>query len=309
MGSSNTSIRRIGLGTVQFGMNYGVSNANGQTSPEEVRCILEEAALSGIEVIDTAAAYGESERVLGRLLPKAHDFRIVTKTIRLNSEIVGVAECERLITSFENSLRHLKVECVYGLLIHDATDLKADGGERLFECLVNLKSQGKAQYIGASVYNGIQIDFLLDRFPIDIVQLPINILDQRLVRSGHLMKLKNKNVEIHARSIFLQGLLLMSPATLPLQFDSVRNHLQALYFEEERCGLTPLKASLDFVHGLSEIDCAVLGVCSLDQLRGICDCLDTVAEKNIEYAKWNWDDEEILNPVNWKDDEYETEVS
>ena len=186
--------KRIGLGTVQFGMDYGVSNSGGQTTVEEAANIIQSAAKSGIRFIDTAASYGESETVLGELLPADNYFDIVTKTVALRTERVGETECAMLKSTFLNSLNKLKLESVYGLLIHDASDLECDGADTLFETLLELKESGEAQKIGMSVYNEAQIDMVLDNYPIDIIQLPLSILDQRLLKSGHLPLLKKRCV-------------------------------------------------------------------------------------------------------------------
>lgn len=298
--SNHVRTKRIGLGTVQFGMDYGVSNSGGQTTVEEATKIVQSAAESGMRFIDTAASYGESEAVLGEVLPADNQFGIVTKTVAIRSERVGDTECAMLKSTFLNSLKKLKLESVYGLLIHDARDLECDGADNLFETLLELKESGEAHKIGLSVYNEAQIDMALDNYPIDIIQLPLSILDQRLLKSGHLALLRKRGVEIHVRSTFLQGLLLMDPNMLTAQFDTVKKHLDSFHGMLTNSGVTPLEAALDFVLGVDEIDCVITGVESAGQLQEILNAARRTLPVSIDYDQWSWNDPNILDPSNWK---------
>lgn len=296
---SSERLKRIGLGSVQFGMDYGVSNKGGQTSVDEAKLIIQSAADSGVRIIDTAASYGNSEEILGEILQSEYKFDIVTKTIPCRSERISEADCAIIKSTFIDSLQKLNTDSVYGLLIHDARELECDCGDKLFETLLEIKNSGQVQKIGLSVYNGAQIDNALERYPIDIIQLPINILDQRLLRSGHLAMLRERGVEIHVRSTFLQGLLLMDPETLPDKFSTVQSHLIDLRKTLTKLEVSPLEAALDFVLGIKEIDCVVTGVESEVQLQQIFEAATRQLPEVIDYAKWAWHDQAILDPSNW----------
>jgi len=289
---------KLGLGTVQFGLDYGLSNHLGKTPLGEAISILEVARQRGIRVIDTAALYGNSEEVLGRCLPKDHDFDIVTKTLRFSKGQITPGDADQLEQTFKHSLLTMSTESAYGLLIHHVDDLFIDGGHHLMERMLGLKQQGLVRKIGASVYTAVQIDRLLDRYAIDLIQIPINVFDQRLLRSGHLAKLKEAGIEIHARSVFLQGLLLMDPSEVPPYFESIRQHLTRYQEQMRQKGLTLLQAAIGFVAGMDHIDVVICGVNNHNQLKDICSSFRPVPVDS--YAKFALSDENVLNPSLWK---------
>src|SRR5262249_43348603 len=148
-----------------------------------------------------------------------------TKTPYFDSKADAQRNADMLVQTFERSLLRLRQQNIYGLLIHDINFLLQTGGDAVWATLRSLQGQGLVEKIGVSVYTGQQIDAVLARFDPTLVQLPINILDQRLILDGHLKKLKARGVEIHARSIFLQGLLLMHPRDVPNHMQQFDNEL------------------------------------------------------------------------------------
>lgn len=292
---------KVALGTVQFGVNYGISNKAGKTSLAKVGAILAAAKSYGVSVIDTASLYGDSEAVLGQSLPPASGFKIVTKTPQFAKQTLDGSDAQHLEDTLRSSLAKLGTASVYGLLIHRADDLLLPGGDLLVERLLRLKQTGLVSKVGVSVYSGRQIDQMLERFPMDLIQLPINVLDQRLLQSGHLKKLKNAGVEIHARSAFLQGLLLMELQEIPGYFDSVRGRLESYQRFIKDHGLTPLQAAMGFVSGIPEIDQVVCGVNDARQLREICEAAQAKVDFRA-FADFAITDEAIVNPALWKFD-------
>jgi aryl-alcohol dehydrogenase-like predicted oxidoreductase len=260
---------KLGLGTVQFGLGYGVSNTAGRTPEEEVRLILGLATDSGIRLLDTAAGYGLSEDVLGRTMPARHQFAIVTKTPALRMGESGGEYIERVRASFHQSLSRLGQKKLYGVLVHRAEDLLSVHGERLMEALLEFRQQGMVEKVGVSVYDAAQIDAILARHPVELVQLPVSVLDQRLIASGHLAKLWRTGIEVHARSVFLQGLLLMPPNAIPAYFATIRDHLSRYHAHLKSLRLTPLQAALGFVLGLPELEHVILGVNTAAQLQEV----------------------------------------
>jgi aryl-alcohol dehydrogenase-like predicted oxidoreductase len=292
---------KIGLGTAQFGFDYGISNLEGKVPGEQVKRILDAAAESGVRVIDTASLYGDSESILGRFLREGHAFNIVTKTPQYSKPQLTRDDARLLERTFQESLVKLKQPSLYGLLIHNADDLLAENGILLWESMADIKSKGMVKNIGVSVYSARQIDAILEKFPIDLIQLPVNVLDQRLIRSGHLKKLKRKGIEIHARSVFLQGLLLMDPAKLHDYFGSVREHLQHYNQFIETKSLSRIKAALDFVLSLGEVDAIIVGVVNSVQLDEIInECMDAPKMTLDDYGLFSWSDDGILDPFRWK---------
>jgi aryl-alcohol dehydrogenase-like predicted oxidoreductase len=293
---------KIGIGAVQFGTNYGISNKSGKTPESEVRVILTAAYEFGVRFIDTAALYGNSEEVIGRAMPPDTNFNIVTKTVAFSKQVLDEIDAQHLEDAFRTSLIKLRMPSVYGLLMHRADDLLLPGGELLMNRLSWLKKEGVVSKIGVSVYSSQQIDQVLDRFSIDLIQLPINVLDQRLLRSGHLEKLKRSGIEIHARSVFLQGLLLMEQQDIPDYFNGVREKLDSYHQIIRERGLTPLQASLGFVSGIPEIDQVICGVNNSEQLREICKATQAKVDWK-EFTNFAVFDESIVNPSLWRLDE------
>ena len=184
---------KIALGTVQFGIDYGINSENGQVQPEEVRSILNYAHSQNIDLLDTAPAYGNSEKVLG--VTNVQNFKVVTKTRHFESFEIKNTDVKLLNNDFHHSLKDLKQHSVYGVLIHDADDLLKPGSEKLFDKLQELKQAEKIVKIGVSVYDHSQLQSILDNFAIDLVQLPFNILDRRMIDSGMFSTLRSKGVE------------------------------------------------------------------------------------------------------------------
>lgn len=290
---------KLALGTVQFGLDYGISNPSGRTPEAEVSRILNLAADSGIRVLDTAAGYGDCEDVLGRTLPVQHVFSIVTKIPALRADVVDEKLIEFVAETFQRSLARLAQKKVYGVLVHRPDDLLSPRGERLMCALLELKRRGLIEKVGVSVYSAEQIDAILSRHSVDLVQLPVNIFDQRLIASGHLSRLKSAGIEVHGRSVFLQGLLLMSPQAIPAYFSPLRDTLEEYRNYVESLGLTPLQAALGFALGLPELDCVIVGVNTAWQIQ------ETLAAQAVhvaprEMARFALTDPAMLDPSQWR---------
>lgn len=289
---------KLGLGTVQFGLDYGVSNRSGITPPREVRRMLEAAAAHGVRVLDTAAIYGESEAVLGALLPRRHAFDVVTKLPSLltsDNRRFDAAAADRML---ERSLARLRCEAVYGLLLHRAEDLLSSWGDEVLAWLLRCRQAGRVQKIGVSAYAEDDLDGLLSRYPLELIQVPVNLLDQRMVRSGALRRCREKGVEIHARSVFLQGLLLMDPSQLPAYFRPYADKLAAFRQFVKRSGLTPVTAALAYANRLPEVDVIVCGANDRSQLRQLIAALEQETGE-LDFAPFAESDPALLNPSHW----------
>ena len=288
----------LGLGTAQFGLDYGVSNRVGKCPPSDVAGILNLAVEHSVRIIDTAATYGESGKVLGAALPSDHCFAVVTKTPAIAGRPFGRAETGMLEETFTRSLSRLGLGSVYGLLAHQSEDLLVRGGERLFETMVRLKERGLVDKIGVSIYTGAEIDAVLDRHPIDLIQVPVSVFDQRLIASGHLAKLRGAGIEIHIRSAFLQGLLLLAPERVPVYFKPIHPHLCDYHRTLRETGVSPVEAALGFVRNLSEADCVLVGVRSRAELSEILE-VDDVSGPDLDYGRFAILDEAMINPIRW----------
>lgn len=281
-------------------MDYGISNEAGQCPPEEAAKILATAAARNVSLIDTAPGYGNSEAVLGANLPAGHDFDVITKTPVFSGQKFGATEKSELRASFKRTLSQLGLPSVYGLLVHHANQLLHRGGEALFEEMTSLKNQGLVRKIGVSVYTSGQIEQLCERYAIDLIQAPVNIFDQRLVVGGHLRELQRRGIEVHVRSVFLQGLVLMQPDLAPAYFDPIRSLLQDFHAAAREREATPTQLALQYVHHQADIDGMIIGVCSTDELTEILDTLDDDTAPDFDYEQFSITDERMINPANWR---------
>jgi aryl-alcohol dehydrogenase-like predicted oxidoreductase len=275
-------MNKLGIGTVQFGQAYGVSNVRGQVPAPEAAAILKRAAEAGIILLDTAANYGTAEMVLAEL--DTSPFRIVTKTIGLKNGL------EAVVARAKVSAEMLKADT---LLVHAAGDL---GDKTLWPALQRLKSEGVIRRIGISVYVADDPATLAARYKPDVMQLPFSLLDQRLLADGSLARLKDLGVEIHARSLFLQGLLFLEQ--LPEKLQSAMPLLKAIKENIAAAGSTPLAAALGFALSWPEIAYGVVGVTSVAELDEIL----AAAERPLPDLDWKafaLKDETVLTPSLW----------
>jgi aryl-alcohol dehydrogenase-like predicted oxidoreductase len=290
---------KIALGTVQFGLKYGISNIHGKVEQSSVDKILEYACINGINTIDTAMEYGGSERAIGGFSGNDCNWNIVTKTPTFGQKNIENKHIEQLRQSFDNSLLNLNKKRVYGLLIHSCSDLFKHNGELLFRKMEELKTLGFVDKIGVSAYSKQEIDQILDNFEIDLIQVPVSILDQRLINDGSLSKLKNYGVEIHIRSVFLQGLLLMEGKRIPPYFLPIKKNLDILGNIAKTLHLTRLELTLGYVMGIGNVDKIVLGVNSLSQLKEIVNVQPL--QNNLDIFKdVSIDNPIYTNPSLWK---------
>lgn len=281
---------KLALGTAQFGLGYGIAEAARRVPESEACALLRLAYAHGIRMLDTAAAYGESEAVLGRCLAAGKEhFDIVTKTL-------PGADGASVARAFAASLERLGCGSLYGVLVHHAADLLRPGGDRLYDQLAEWRSRGQARKLGVSVYTRAEVDAVLERYRLDIVQLPLSVFDQRLAADGTLKKLKRMNVEVHARSVFLQGLALMEPAAVPLE--RARPMIVRWRAALASRGVSPLAAALWYVARLAEVDRVVVGVHSAAQLV---ECIAAFDEPPVEldFSGFACPDDELVDPRRW----------
>lgn len=298
MSQQQQDLSRFGLGTAQFGMLYGTFNREGVPSRVAVGAIMNRAHALGLSVIDTACQYGESECVLGQFPDELARFDVVTKTPTFADGPITSADAQALREAFFMSLEHMKLPAVGGLLVHHAPNLLAPGGELLYEELVRIKDEGRVRRIGVSAYSGEIVERILEKFPVDLVQLPINVLDRRLFQDGTLTRLAHRGIEIHARSAFLQGLLLADPMTLPGHFDCVRGTLMAFQKAAREVGVSPAHAALLFLLRIREVSRVVVGVESVAQLEDLFGQFPD--DPGMEYTAFATGDAHILNPGLWE---------
>jgi aryl-alcohol dehydrogenase-like predicted oxidoreductase len=286
---------KIALGTVQFGIDYGINSESGQVRPEEVRSILNYAHSQNIDLLDTAPVYGNSEKVLG--VANVQNFKVVTKTRHFNNTEISNSDIDLLKKDFSCSLTDLRQESFYGVLVHNASDLLKPGAEKLYDHLQELKQAEKIEKIGVSVYDYSQLQSILDNFDIDLVQLPFNILDRRMIDTGMLATLCSSNIEVHARSVFLQGLLLMSEQNRPDKFNRWSSLWKIWHEWLNDNQITALEATIRYVISMPEISKVLVGVDTADQLKEI--VMATLGVLPGIPTEMYTNDADLLNPSNW----------
>ncbi len=288
-----TQASRLALGTAQLGQRYGVANRTGQPDLAEAVSILAAARAAGIDIVDTAMAYGDSEQVLGRV--GVSGLRVVTKLPPLPADTVADL-AGKLRRDIGASLERLGTTGVYGLLLHHPGDVFGPNGATLVETLRGLQRDGLVKKLGVSIYDPAELEPLMRAFDIGIVQAPYNVLDRRLETSGWLDRLSRAGVEVHTRSAFLQGLLLLDEQ--PPQFAAWRGLWSRwnAWLAEHR--LAPLAAALGFVLRNPAIARVVVGVETAAQLRGIAASADALPlEVPAEFASADLD---LIDPSRWK---------
>lgn len=286
--------KKLALGTAQFGLHYGVANQAGQVDSLTANSMLDSAVEAGIDTLDTAIAYGNSEELLGKL--GVQHFNIVTKLPPPDDATRPDDSWVR--KHLQESLNRLNVNRVDGLLLHRSESLLKPEGIVLYEALRALKAEGLVNRIGISAYSPDEVMAIMDRYAIDLVQVPFNLVDQRLVESGCLAKLKMEGVKIHVRSAFLQGLLLMPPKHRSEKF-STWSHLWSQWHSWlEENSVSALRACLSYPLAFPEIDRVVLGAETVQQLQEIIEAANNPISLS-DLPNIACHDENLINPSNW----------
>jgi aryl-alcohol dehydrogenase-like predicted oxidoreductase len=213
----------LALGTVQFGLDYGISNTQGQVSKNETANILVHAKKLGITTLDCAGAYGNSEHLLGEIFTSSQlgeDFDIISKIPALTNVD------ENINAYFSRSLVHLQQQKIETLLFHHADNLLTHPArKKIFAQALSLKSAGLIERIGVSVYTPEQLKVIAKNFPIEMAQVPLNVFDQRFISSEMISFCQTQKIKLHARSLFLQGLLFIEQDKLAPYFSPYKKKI------------------------------------------------------------------------------------
>jgi len=264
------SIERLVLGTAQFGLPYGITNNLGQISLQEASGILCYSKGIGIKNIDTAISYGNSEQILGSI--GVSDWNITTKLPRIPKNCVDIIDW--INSSINDALKRLGIDQFDSILLHRPNDLLENNGENIYRQLQEAKRLKLVRKIGISVYDLSELNIFKKGFIFDSVQLPLNIFDRRLLSSNVVTQLKNTGVEVQARSIFLQGLLLLKPEEIPIQFKKWNSLWKEWHQWLNDNSLSALRACLGFVFSQPVVDKVIIGVSSIRELKEIVPLID-----------------------------------
>lgn len=283
------------LGTVQFGLNYGVNNTTGKPSKENIKSILDSAYNSGVQLLDTAEAYGDSQNKIGEYHNNStNKFNVITK-FSSNTEGFSLNIIERV----HNNLKILDIDKLYCYMFHSFDDFKKYF-EKYRKDLLILKRDGIINNIGVSLYSNDELESVLKFNEITLVQLPFNLLDNNNKRGNIIKKAKAKGIEIHTRSAFLQGLFFKNTNEFSVKIKPLETYLNLLNdLCDEDYKMNDL--ALNYVCNQKNIDKVLIGVDNVQQLES-----NILSEKkhiekeltnNIEVIDVK--ETKLLNPSNW----------
>jgi len=288
----NQNYNKLILGTVQFGLNYGINNSSGKPSENEVFEILDMASEENIELLDTADAYGNAIEQIGLYhQQRKNRFKILSKFKEVKAG--------ELFDHARNSLNKLHITHFEVYSYHSFVDYL--NYPYLKDELQSLKDKKLIKKIGISVYSNAELQQVITDKDIDVIQLPYNLLDNHNIHGLYIDQAKHNNKEIHTRSVFLQGLLFMNEEAIPQKLISLKPYIQKIrsYCKNESINLQSLALSYAIYN--KHIDYVLIGIDTKDQLLKN---IESVANlKNaFDYINQNINvkETELLNPVNWK---------
>ena len=297
---------RLCLGTVQFGMDYGVQGGS-RPSVQDAVAMLDFAVHNGIDAIDTASAYGTAEEVIGEFLSrrtvKRAAIQIISKFGTGIFKGADVAEYPQLLSdAAKSSLKRLRTDYLDAYICHVPT---AAGDAAVVEAMAALKESGLVRHVGFSVYETPEAMACLDADEVDFVQAPFSVFDQRMKSSGALAKAAAKGVDVHTRSAFVQGLMLMPPESIPSHLAATKPYVAELESLCREHGITRRMLAIAYVKAQPEISHLVFGVDNMVQLKEIINDFnqtipsDVVADIAARFASVPVD---IFMPNKWRKD-------
>lgn len=290
------SRNKLILGTVQFGLDYGINNTKGKPSDKTIKKILDLAYKNGIEYLDTAEAYGNSQERIGFYHKNSlNKFKIITK---FSSSITKLSD--DIETRILENLKSLDVDSLYCYMFHSFNDFK------LFfmkykEKLILLRNKGILNKIGVSVYTNEELEKVLDFEEINLIQIPFNLFDNSNLRGDVLRRAQKKGVEIHTRSVFLQGLFFKGKDNLQGNLKDLKLPLERVENLSEKNNILISDIALNYAYTNNSIDKVLIGVDNEKQLSMNIESIKKRIDENVftEINNIKIYKKELLNPSNW----------
>ena len=288
------------LGTAQLGGDYGITNKKGKPSNKEIDLIIKSALKNNIFYFDTANAYGNSETILGNKL-NDKNIKLITKFKSGVKDSFSEEDIVNLEKNFKETLKRLRTNKIDSYLLHDSNDLKKGNYYLLLDWLNKLKAQKQIRRIGISIYEESDIENLPLK-EIEVIQMPISIYDQRLLKNSFIKKLLDNNISIHIRSIFLQGLLLQESIKWPKSINNsfLKHHKR---FEKEifSKNISLMDASISFIKNLDFPELVLFGITNHSELNNICKSwnLKKNLTNQINFKSYKWDNINDIDPRKW----------
>ena len=293
-GNQKENYEKIVIGTAQFGMNYGIANKLGRISADEMSSILIYAKSKGINTLDTAIGYGDCHNKLGNL--GIEELEIISKFSHFGNDISQIKL--NLLSQITKSLKELKISSFNTILLHSPNDLLNQYKYEVYDALISAKNNGLCKKIGVSGYCPKQIINLTKEFKIDVIQLPFNVFNNEIANDKILNYLKFSGMELHVRSIFLQGLLLMESHERNPYFDNWKELFEKWELWLKQNKISKLEGCISYVLQNKFIDKVVIGI---DSKKHFCEILNVFKNSNTQTIPdiFSSSDQNLINPINW----------
>lgn len=290
------TLSKLSLGTVQFGLDYGIANNAGQPKLHDVKEIIDFVLDSGINCFDTASAYGNSEEVLGEVLDQDKKSYIISK---LSSD----AFVENFEKNVDQSIKKLNVKNLYAILLHDSK-LLSNWNEKFDDFIEKLIESKKINYFGVSIYTEDDFNHALNNDSITFIQVPFNIFDQRAIKYDWFKRAKEKNKLIFIRSVYLQGLVFINKASLPSNLQKADQYLDVLKSHCDTLSLSTATLALSFVSSVAKESLILFGCDNLLQAQENIDTFNNLKDLPTSVVSKIYEDfkdvpENIYNPTKW----------
>ncbi len=278
---------RIVIGSANFTQKYGADFV--KIKNIEKKKIIKLAKKNNIYKIDTAEAYLKNKKIFKNLDKK---FNFFTKVLPDN-RWTSLEFCQKKISSHFRILNNNKVEVLF---LHDFKILFTKNGKKIFKNLEILKKRNYFKKIGISIYDTRYLKLLISNFNFDVVQCPYNILDKRILTTGWFDKLKSKNIEIHARSIFLQGLLVNKTINKKKYFQKWQTSFIKWFDNLDRNNISPIDYCLSDLLNY-DFDRIIIGINNSKNLDEVINFKTINKKKMINFSI---NDKKLIDPRNWK---------
>jgi len=284
---------RIILGSANFDQTYGIRKNFIRKS--EIKRLLNLASKSKVKVIDTSPHYHNSEKIIGSL--NKGRFKIISKIPKIPKNIEKKNIKKWIKSKASISLKNLKIKKFECLLLQNVNSLQSKHGSEIYKSMKSVKTNGLTNKIGISIYDFNSLGKILKKFKFDLIQAPLNIFDQRLIETGWLKKLKEKKIEVHVRSIFLQGILFLKHNQLPRTLKKFKKNWKIWENWLKKNKLKPLQACLLFIFKQNELDGVVLGCNNRNQLNKILKLNRT--KSSLFMSNLNIKNRKLIDPRKW----------
>lgn len=284
------------LGTAQLGMNYGISNTHGRPSNEQANNLLSYAASQGVALLDTAQAYGASEDIIGDYSKTR--FEVQTKVGRFPESDQDFGEW--LVSKVERSRNKISNHNLKTVFLHDSDQFQGELRRRSISALHYLMREFPNLKLGASIYDPSEWQYLKEIEEISIYQIPFSILDRRFERSGIIQEMVDSGKSVQARSIYLQGLLLMNISQVPKYFHKWLYVIKDFHDFCRKVGVSPIQASSSFVMSNPIFEGILMGFNNMNEMQYF---INESRDENLtlgDYPTFGDLDSELLDPRMWK---------